>query len=204
MQGTSECSQARYALAVLVVILCGWQEKTVPRGVFNADRTVRFPDDYRRWAHIGTRIKTSGQSVLDGQPVVVPQVMNVYVEPAAYSQYKTSGTFPDGTQIVKEFSQIKIGQGCDQTTFVCSTKFGEGIFEERYQGVGMMIKDSKRFSSEQGNWAYFRFLRSGDKYQNISAVLGATQCAACHIANAAASDYVFVTAHIGLSPANAQ
>jgi hypothetical protein len=44
------------------------------------------------------------------------------------------GVWPDGTQIVKELSLIKIGDDCDKVTVACSTPAGAGIFEDHFSG----------------------------------------------------------------------
>jgi hypothetical protein len=169
----------------------------------DASGNVQLPTGYRRWQHVGTRVKTGGNSVLDGTKIVVPQVMDAFVEPTAFDTYKRTGLWPDGTQIVKEFATIQTGKGCDDTTHICNTPYGLGIFETgRYQGLGMMIKDRKRFPAESGYWGYFRFLPSGQSYTQVSAPLPRDQCSGCHEVNARATDFVFSTTHIGLLPDN--
>jgi Cytochrome P460 len=170
--------------------------------LFNEDGSLQLPTGYRRWHHVGARVKTSGNSVLDGSKIVVPQLMNAYVEPAAFEIYRTIGKWPEGTRIVKEFSTIRTGQGCDTNSFICSTPYGFGVFEARFIGLGMMVKDSRRFPAETGHWGYFSFLLEGEHYGSVSPVRSRAQCSACHEAHAAASDYVFSNTHIGLLPEN--
>jgi hypothetical protein len=170
--------------------------------VFNADGSLPLPTGYRRWQHVGVRVKTGGNSVLDGSTIVVPQVMNVYVEPKAFEVYRHTGKWPEGTRIVKEFSTIKTGRDCDTTTFSCATPYGLGIFEAGYIGMGVMVKDSRRFPAGTGHWGYFSFLLDGARYGSVSPVRSRAQCSACHEALAAGSDYVFSSTHIGLLPEN--
>jgi hypothetical protein len=169
---------------------------------FAADGGLQLPDGFRRWEHVGSRVKTSGKSVLDGAVILRPQVMDTYVEPSAFVQYKQTGAWPDGTQIVKEISIIKIGKDCDKVTFACSTPAGAGIFEDSFIGIGMMIKDSKRFPKVPGNWAYFRFRANGSAYATTSAVLPESQRQSCHVRFASKEDYVFTDTHIGLTSDN--
>jgi hypothetical protein len=70
---------------------------------------------------VGTRVKTSGRSILDGTVIVRPQVLDTYVEPSAFFQYQKTGKWPEGTQIVNELSVIRLGKGCDKVTFSCAT-----------------------------------------------------------------------------------
>jgi Cytochrome P460 len=169
---------------------------------FAADGDLHLPDGFRRWEHVGSRVKTSGKSVLDGAVILRPQVMDTYIEPSAFIQYKKTGVWPDGTQIVKEISIIKVGNDCDKVTFACSTPAGAGIFQDSFIGIGMMVKDSKRFPDAPGNWAYFRFLANGPAYATTSTVLPGNQCQSCHVKFASKEDYVFTDTHIGLTSGN--
>jgi Cytochrome P460 len=178
------------------------KEPSTSNASFAADGELHLPSSFRRWEHVGSRVKTSGKSVLDGAVILRPQVMDTYVEPSAFVQYKKTGVWPDGTQIVKEISIIKIGDDCDKVTFACSTPAGAGIFEDSFVGIGMMVKDSKRFPNAPGNWAYFRFLANGSAYATSSAILAANQCQSCHVKFASKEDYVFTDTHIGLTSNN--
>jgi hypothetical protein len=199
------------AFAVLLVIVttgarAGKQElapkldsaSPIRSAVFDKDGSLHLPDGYRQWEHVGTRIKPDGRSVLDGSQITTPQVMDTYVAPAAFDFFKRNGAWPDGTQIVKEISIIKTGKDCDTNTFVCSTSFGSGIFQASYIGMGMMVKDSKRFASAPGNWGYFAFRSNGSIYQATATVRPQQQCASCHIRLSSNTDYVFSRTHIGL------
>jgi Cytochrome P460 len=206
------------ALAALVVISVatgGWTRNhvlafqsesasPVSSAVFEEDGSLRLPAGYRQWEHVGTRIKPDGRSVLDGSQITTPQVMDTYIAPAAFNSFKKNGNWPDGTQIVKEISLIKTGNDCDKSTFVCSTSFGSGIFQASYIGMGMMVKDSKRFPSAPGNWGYFAFRSNESMYQATATVRPQQQCASCHMRLASNADYVFSSTHIGLLPGNSQ
>lgn len=174
----------------------------VLRASFTPDGSAYLPNGFRRWEHVGTRVKTSGRSILDGSVILRPQVLDTYIEPSAFIEYKKTGTWPDGTQIVKELSIIRLGKNCDKITFACSTSAGPGIFEDSFIGVGMMVKDSRRFPDAAGNWGYFRFLANGPRYAGTSAVVPANQCQSCHVRFASKEDYVFTDTHIGLTSAN--
>lgn len=177
---------------------------TQSAAVFVTDGSLQLPTDYRRWEHVGTRIKADGRSVLDGTPIVTPQVMDAYIEPSAFESYQRSGQWPDGTQIIKEISVIRTGTGCDKTTLVCSTEFGTGIFEAAYAGIGMMVKDRHRFPNSAGNWGYFSFVTTGTSPQRTATVRPHDQCASCHERLASKTDFVFSASHIGLLRSNAR
>lgn len=176
--------------------------QSTTKASFAADGELHLPGGFRRWEHVGSRVKTSGNSILDGAVILRPQVMDTYIEPSAFVLYKKTGVWPDGTQIVKEISIIKVGDNCDEVTFACSMPAGAGIFQDSFIGVGMMVKDSKRFPDAPGNWAYFRFLAHGPAYATTSAVLPENQCQSCHVRFASKEDYVFTDTHIGLTSGN--
>jgi hypothetical protein len=168
------------------------------RANFAPDGNIGLPRDYRQWVHIGTRIKVGGLNILDGTKLATPQVLNAYVEPSAFASYKKTGKWANGTQIVKEISTIKVGKDCDSATFLCTTPLGTGIFEAKYTGIGMMVKDSKRFPSEPGNWGYFSFFRNGSGYEAVAKQRSQDHCAFCHVKLAAETDYVISDAHLAL------
>jgi hypothetical protein len=174
---------------------------TVARAHFNADGTVQLPVGYRQWYHVGTRFKPVGISILDGMETKTPEVLNAYVEPRAMAAYQATGAWPDGTQMVKEFSAVKVGEGCDAKTSLCSTQLGVGIFETGYIGLGMMVKDEKRFPDAPGHWGFFHFGHKPPPYNASSPVRPLSQCSGCHVALAAKTDYVITVAHIGLAGA---
>ena len=203
------------ALVAMIVTTGGWTRNQVlafqsesaspvHSAVFKEDGSLRLPAGYRQWEHVGTRIKPDGRSVLDGSQIATPQVMDTYIAPAAFNSFKKDGIWPDGTQIIKEISLIKTGKDCDKNTFVCSTSFGSGIFQASYIGMGVMVKDSKRFPSAPGNWGYFAFRSNGSMYQATATVRPQQQCASCHMRLASNTDYVFSSTHIGLLPNNSQ
>ena len=168
------------------------------RATFAQGGSIRLPTDYRRWVHIGTRIKVGGLNILDGTRLTTPQILNAYVEPNAFAAYVKTGKWADGTQIVKEISAIRVGKDCDSTTYLCKTPLGSGIFEEEYTGIGMMVKDSERFPSVPGNWGYFAFFRTGSTYEPTAKLRPQDQCAFCHVNLASDTDYVISKAHLVL------
>jgi hypothetical protein len=202
-------SASAVSLAMLLVAfdVIGMQSQTtdpVSQAVFQTDGSVRLPVRYVQWVHVGTRIKVGGLNILDGTKLAVPQVLNAYVEPTALNYYKRTGKWADGSQIVKVITSIKVGNDCDPATYECKTPLGLGLFEETYVGIGMMVKDSKRFPSDPGNWGYFAFLRKGASYEATSTKRPLQQCASCHVNLASDTDYVITKAHLGLSTASMQ
>lgn len=172
---------------------------TTVGAIFAANGDVDLPVGYRRWSHVGTRIKTDGISILDGKPLTVPEIMNAYVEPSALAAFQATGKWPDGTQIVKEVSTILTGDGCDDVTRICSKPIGNGIFQDSYMGLGMMVKDEKRFPGSPGHWGYFSFGHKPPPYDATSPARAPEQCSSCHVNLASDTDYVISRAHLGLA-----
>jgi hypothetical protein len=179
------------------------QSDTVLRAQFNSHGEALLPEGYRQWVHVGTRDNALGKlSILDGKPTVTPEVLDAYVEPRAFAAYQRTGKWPDGSQMVKEFAAVRTGAGCQTQTYLCTTEFGEGIFETGYTGLGMMVKDEKRFPSTPGHWAFFSFGHKPPPYDPASPVRPASQCQSCHVALASDTDFVISRAHIGLARAH--
>lgn len=170
----------------------------VVRAAFNADGSIDLPTGYRNWTHVGTRIKAIGINILDGLPTKGPELLNAYVEPSAMAAFERTGKWPDGAQIVKEFSALKIDAGCDPVTAYCKGQFGEGVFETGYIGLGMMVKDARRFPQATGNWGYFTFGHKPLPYDKTAMPSPKQNCETCHINLASDTDYVISRAHIGL------
>jgi hypothetical protein len=176
------------------------QSSSVRRAQFNSQGEVLLPVGYRQWVHVGTRDNPAGKiNILDGKPTVTPEVLHAYVEPGAFAAYQKTGKWPDGSQLVKEFSAVRTGAGCKPETLLCATEFGEGIFQSGYIGLGMMVKDAERFPSGPGHWGFFAFGHRPPPYDPVSAVRPASQCTGCHVALASDTDFVISRAHIGLA-----
>ena len=171
----------------------------IARANFTSDGSVMIPVEYREWSHVGTRVNSGGINILDGLPIKAPEILNAYVEPSAMAAFQKTGKWPNGTQIVKEFSSIAVGANCDQHSFICQNSVGRGIFQAGYIGLGMMIKDEKRFPDAPGHWGYFSFGHKPLPYDSTAALMPANRCVSCHVNLAADTDYVISRAHIGLA-----
>ena len=145
---------------------------------FTADgQLIPFsPDVYREWIFVGTPVTPND---LNGGEASFPEFHNVYINPSAWREWKKSGTFPDGTVMVKELTSVGAKRAPS----------GDGYFQGEFTGLEMSVKDSKRFPAEAKGWGYFSF---GHKYplKKQASVNRFASCADCHVANAA-SDMVF-------------
>ena len=63
---------------------------------------------------MGTRYKPIGLNILDQKLTKTPEILNAYVEPSAMAVYKQTGQWPEGAQIIKEFTAVRqVGPGRD-------------------------------------------------------------------------------------------
>jgi len=146
--------------------------------IFDSDGSLNRPKGYREWIFVGTPLTPNDMN--DGK-AAFPEFHNVYIDPDSWEFWKKNGEFRDGTILVKEL--VSVGS---KATFS-----GKGYFEGEFIGLEATVKDSKRFPSTPGHWAYFRFTVEGAKDLNVKAAAQPhNSCAACHQANAA-QDFVF-------------
>ena len=148
-----------------------------PKPSFNDKGQLIRPDvSYREWVYIGTPLTPNA---LNPPEAPFPEFHNVYIHPSDFDHWKRTGTFPDGTVIIKELVLIGATQAVS----------GKGYFMGEYTGLEAAIKDSKRFKDEPGYWAYFTF---GHSYPlaDTAEAFPAPACNACHEASAA-EDFVF-------------
>jgi len=146
-------------------------------------------DVYREWIYVGTPITPND---LNNGEAAFPEFHNVYINPSAWREWKRSGTFPDGTVMVKELTTVGAKQAPS----------GNGYFEGEFTGLETSVKDSKRFPADAKGWGYFSF---GHSYplKKQATMNKFSSCAQCHVANAA-SDMVFTQYYPVLRGANAR
>jgi hypothetical protein len=148
-----------------------------PKPVFNDKGELLRPDtSYREWIYIGTPLTPNDMNPPEAS---FPDFHNVYIHPSDFDHWKRTGTFPDGTVIIKELVSVGTKQAVS----------GNGYFMGEYTGLEATIKDSKRFKDEPGYWAYFSFGHSYPLADSAQA-FPAQACNACHAASAA-DDFVF-------------
>ena len=119
---------------------------------------AQFPEDFRRWVHVGTGVILPGANP---QLVSEEGMHHVFANEKAAGAY-TSGDFPDGSMVVYELRAVK------QTNGV--------IAEGERKRVDVMIKDSSQKST--GGWRFERFW-GNDQTKNALEDAGAS-CIQCH------------------------
>lgn len=149
-----------------------------PVAIFNLNGEMNFPSGYREWVFVGAVVTPNE---LNNGQAAFPEFHNVYIDPASFAEYKKSGTFRNGTVLVKELVGVGSKQGVS----------GNGYFPGEFLGVAVAVKDAKQFAREPGNWGYINFTpKLGQKPSKNAAAAATAACNACHQANAR-QDFVF-------------
>ncbi len=148
-----------------------------------ADGKLELPTGYREWVYLGSPLTPNA---LNGGKAGFPEYHNVYVHPAVFKIYKSTGKWPEGTILLKELQLTMEAQEKDGSRSEVS---GRGYFPGAYNGIDISVKDSKRFASSQ-NWGYFNFGHHAPPYAKTAAAAPTENCAQCHI-DSADEDMVF-------------
>jgi len=162
--------------AVAGLVALGASAAELPKPTFDAEGHLMRPTGYREWVYIGTPLTPND---LNPPEAAFPEFHNVYIHPADFDHWRNTGTFPDGTVIIKELVLVGSKQAVS----------GNGYFMGEFVGLEATVKDSARFKDEPGNWAYFSF---GHAYPlaDKAAAFPTAACNSCHEASAA-DDFVF-------------
>ena len=153
--------------------------------VFDSQGRLTLPTGYRRWVSMGISLTPNG---LNRGQAPFPEFHQVYVEERNLDGYLKTGSFPEGTVLVKELSRVLDPTFPDGSRTEPS---GRGYFDGEYNGLDVMVKDSKRFSDTNG-WGFFTFGHHPLPYAESAETSPVYQCAGCHIANVAKTDMTYV------------
>lgn len=151
--------------------------KTQPTGpVFDADGKLKLPTGYRRWVFVGAPSTPNG--------------LNTWKRGSrnTITLYLKTGSFPEGTVIVKELTRVLDPTFPDGSR---SEPSGRGYFNRAYNGMDVTVKDSKRFAKTNG-WGFFNFGHHPEPYAETSAEASASECAGCHAAYVVKTDMTWV------------
>jgi hypothetical protein len=153
--------------------------------VFLPDGKVKLPTGFRKWVFVGAPLTPNG---LNGGQAGFPEFHNVYVEQKNVDAYLKTGSFPEGTVIVKELTRVLTPMFPDGSRTEPS---GRGFFNGELNGIDMTVKDSKRFAKTNG-WGFFTFGHHPMPYDQTAAESSPAECASCHIANVAKTDMTWI------------
>ncbi len=143
---------------------------------YNEAGALILPQGYREWIYVGAPLTPND---MNGGKAEFPEFHSVYINPQGYQGYKNTGTFPDGTIMLKELVSV----GAKKATS------GSGYFMGDYVAVAVSVKDSKQFPDEPGHWGFFSF----GNHPNLTPTaepLPTASCNGCHEASAD-EDWVF-------------
>lgn len=149
---------------------------------WTADGELVLPRDFRTWVFLGAPLTPNALN--DGN-AGFPEFHNVYVQPHAYRAYRETGTFPEGTILVKELQLTVAGDDPNGSRLEAS---GRGYFPGNRNGIDISVKDSRQFKETNG-WGFFNFGHHAPPYAETAPAAPKDACAGCHIANA--TDMVF-------------
>ncbi len=145
----------------------------LPLSALRGDEPVQYPDNFRRWVHVGT-----GVIMPSSNPQLKSEegMHHIFANEKAIDGY-ASGHFANGSIIVYELREAQQNSGV--------------IFEGERKRVDVMIKDSGLYK-DTGGWRFERFW-GADQTQNAIHDSG-TACFQCH-SNANAHGFVFSQIH---------
>ena len=153
--------------------------------VFDSQGRLKLPVGYRKWVFLGAPLTPNA---LNGGNAGFPEYHNVYVEEKNLEAYIKTGSFPEGTVLVKELTRVLDPTFPDGSRTEPS---GRGYFNGVFNGIDESVKDSKRFARTNG-WGYFTFGHHPEPYEKTSEERPSTECAGCHIANVAKTDMTWI------------
>jgi hypothetical protein len=141
---------------------------------YTAEGQLIVPSDYRNWIFLTSSLDLNYDQPVPGTSTSRSLLDNVFVNPGAYDEFVKTGTWPDGTMLVKE-NRLAASAG---------TISKSGKFQTRVVSMELHIKDQGRFP---GNWAFF--VTDGKKPARY--VAPGADCYSCHAAHGAV-DSTFV------------
>ncbi|MEZ8358349.1 cytochrome P460 [Vibrio splendidus] len=137
---------------------------------FTDEGSLVRPQDYREWIFAGTA--TTPKIV--NNDVLFPDFQNIYIDPDSYKAWKETGTFPEGTIMVKEILDLGL----------TNSPVGKGFYQGDFRTLSAAVKSKVRYPDTVGNWNYFSFVNKKDKKLNKTAKPLGSRCSGCHEANA--------------------
>src|SRR5215469_11070406 len=155
--------------------------------VYDAQGRLKLPDPavFRKWVFLGAPTTPNG---LNNGKANFPEFHHVYVEQKNLDAYLKTGTFPEGTMLVKELTRVLNPAFPDGSRKEPS---GRGYFNGEFNGMDVTVKDSKRFAATNG-WGFFNFGHHPLPYAESAKEASAAECAGCHMAFVAKTDMTWV------------
>lgn len=153
--------------------------------VWDSSGQLQRPIGYRRWVFLGAPLTPNG---LNNGKASFPEYHHVYVEARNLDVFLKTGSFPEGTVLVKELTRVLDPTFPDGSRTEPS---GRGYFNGIYNGLDVTVKDSKKFPETNG-WGFFNFGHHPEPYADWAKAMPATECGFCHKAYVAKTDMTWV------------
>ncbi len=150
------------------------QRRYVPEYTASGELILPKTNIWREWVFVGSPLTPNA---LNSGKAGFPEYHNVYINPWAYSIYKNTNKFPDGTVMFKEL-QLTLGPA-ENPDGSRTEPSGKGYFPGAFNGADVTVKDSKRFAAT-GGWGYFDFNHFEPKAATAK-VEARDKCAFCHM-----------------------
>jgi hypothetical protein len=140
--------------------------------VFDSMGWLKLPNPatFRTWVFVGAPLTPNA---LNNGKANFPEYHHVYIERRNVDAYLKTGSFPEGTVIVKELTRVLNPTFPDGSRTEPS---GRGYFNGEYNGVDVTVKDSKRFARTNGS-GFFNFGHHPEPYAHSAAEAPSTECA---------------------------
>jgi len=162
------------------------QQAKQPGGAqFTPDGKMKLPTGYREWVFLGSPLTPNA---LNGGNASFPEFHNVYVERSNFDAYMKTGTFPEGTVLVKELVLLQ------KPTFPDGSQqepSGRGYFQGNFNCMDVSVKDTKKYAKTNG-WGYYTFGHHPEPCEATAAEKPVAECAGCHLGNVAKTDMTYV------------
>ncbi|MCB9831181.1 MAG: cytochrome P460 family protein [Planctomycetes bacterium] len=139
---------------------------------FDAEGNLLQPKGYRRWIYVGAPLTPND---MNNGKAAFPEFHSVYVDPESFDHWEKTGTWRDGTVVLKEL--VSVGSK--------SASSGKGYFMGDFLGLEAAVKSKQRFPDAAGNWGFFRFTdEKGGPIHAKATALPESACSSCHNAGA--------------------
>lgn len=164
----------RYWLALCITLSMAQASSAAGLLQYTANNQLPVPADYRSWIFLTSSLDLNYDEPVPGAATSRSLLDNVFVNPSAYAQFLKTGTWPDGTVLIKE-NRLAASAG---------TISKSGKFQAQVVSMELHVKDERRFP---GKWAFF----VTDGKEPARYVAPGANCYSCH-AEHGAVDSTFV------------
>jgi len=164
----------RYWLALCITLSMAQASSAAELLQYTANNQLPVPADYRSWIFLTSSLDLNYDEPVPGAATSRSLLDNVFVNPSAYAQFLETGTWPDGTVLIKE-NRLAASAG---------TISKSGKFQAQVVSMELHVKEERRFP---GKWAFF----VTDGKEPARYVAPGANCYSCH-AEHGAVDSTFV------------